>query len=378
MRLHALSNRSRAAVCTTAAVMTAGSALAGTSLTAAAAANSGIQGSFSVFAVPGTIHFQQLTVGSDGKLWFVTPQSQLGTISSGGQAALSGVVLPHGNVPAVIAGAGPEGVWSYGQDDTSIYSTGTCALDLVTSNDVVHNVTLPSVAAQSHCGGAAVDESGDLWVSLSNPCGLYTCGKRVSFVVEVTPALAVTLLPPPGPGERAGPVALASDGAIWALGGYRYQQLGRYTTSASSLGIQIPTAQLTGMLARPDGSLWGWRTVLCTGQTTIFCLRVSRFSAGSTTGSSYLYPVGINLNGPEQLAVSADGSLWLAGRERSDPARFFQMTTNGTINRSAAFPTAGGSALVDDGTLALTGSGAMWSSAHSSSGAEYLVRFEPA
>jgi hypothetical protein len=83
------------------------------------------------------------------------------------------------------------------------------------------------------------------------------------------------------------------------------------------------------------------------------------------------------LNGPQQLAVGSDGSLWLAGRERSDPSRFFQMTTNGTINRSAAFPTAGGSALRDDGTLALTASGALWSSAESSSGAEYLVRFTP-
>jgi hypothetical protein len=377
MRLRVLSNRSRVAVCITAAVLTAGSALAGTSLTAAAQANSGVQGSFSVFAVPGTIHFRQLTVGSDGRLWFVTPQSQLGTISSGGQATLTGVVLPHGDVPAVIAGAGSEGVWSYGQDDTGIYSTGTCTLDLVTSDDVVHSVTLPAVATPSECGGAAVDESGNLWVTLSDLCGSYTCGRRVSFVAEVTPQLVVRLDPPARPGARPGPVALASDGAIWALGGYRYQQLGQYTSSGSSTGIQIPTAELTGMLARPDGSFWGWRPVLCIGQNPEFCLRVSRFSAGATTGSSYLYPVGINLNGPQQLAVGGDGSLWLAGRERSDPARFFQMTTNGSINRSAAFPTVGGAALVDDGTLARTTSGAMWSSAHLSSGAEYLVRFDP-
>ncbi len=378
MRLHALSNRSRAAVCTTAAVLTASSALAGTSLTAAAQANSGIQGSLSVFAVPGTIHFQQLTVASDGKLWFVTPQSQLGSISSGGKATKTGVVLPHGDTPAVIAGAGPEGVWSYGQDDTGIYSTGTCALDLVASDNVVHSVTLPSIAAPSECGGAAVDESGNLWVTLSNLCGSYTCGRRVSFVAEVSPALVVTLFSPARPGARPGPVALASDGAIWAVGGYRYQELGRYTASGASTGIQIPTGELTGMLARPDGSFWGWRPVLCIGQNPEFCLRVSRFSAGATTSSSYLYPVGINLNGPQQLAVGSDGSLWLAGRERSDPARFFQMTTNGTIDRSAAFPTVGGSALRDDGTLALTASGALWSSAQSSSGAEFLVRFAPA
>src|SRR5579862_7225430 len=377
MRLHSLPRRSRAVVCATAAALTACSALAGTSLSAHAQADSSIRGSFSVYAVPASVHIQQLAEGSDGKLWFVTPESQLGTISSGGQAALTGEVPPHGNVPAVIAGAGPEGVWSYGQDDTSIYSKGSCALDLVTSNGVVHAVTLPSVAAQSRCGGAAVDENGNLWVSLSDQCGSYTCGRRVSFVVEVTPALAVTLLPPPGAGVRAGPVALASDGAIWVLGGYRYQQLGKYTSSGATTGIQLPTSILTGMLSRPDGSFWGWRVILCTGQTTIFCLRVSRFSAGGSTATSYLYPVGINLNGPDQLAVSADGSLWQAGRERTEPCRFFRMTSDGTIDRSAAFPAVAGSSLVDDGTLALTDSGAMWSSARSSSGAEYLVRFAP-
>jgi streptogramin lyase len=377
MRMHSLSSRSRAVVCGTAAVLASVTAVTGTSLTAAAQTNNSIQGSFSLFAVPGTFHIQQLAVGSGGTMWFVTPQSQLGMISATGQAALTGVVLPHGNVPAVIAGAGPEGVWSYGQSDTATYSKGTCALDLVTSDNVVHPVTLPAVAAQSFCGGAAVDGSGNLWVSLSNQCGSRTCGQRVSLVVEITPALTVTLFPPPAPGVRAGPVAFASDGAIWALGGYPQQQLGRYTTSGSSTGIQIPTGELTGMLARPDGTFWGWRPILCIGQTSEFCLRVSRFSAGGPTGSTYLFPVGISLNGPDQLGVSTDGSLWRAGAERSEPDRFFRMTANGAIDRSAAFPTAGGSGLRDDGTLAVSGSSAIWSSAQTSSGAEYLVRFQP-
>jgi len=378
MRMHSLSTGSRRAVCVTVTVVATVSAVTGGGLTAAAATNSGIQGSLSVVAVPGAFHFQQLSVGSDGKLWFVTPQSQLGTITTTGQAALTSVVLPHGNVPAVIAGAGPEGVWSYGNNDTATYSRGVCALSLVTPDNVVHPVTLPTVAAQSFCGGAAADRSGNLWVSLSDQCGSYTCGQRVSFVAEITPALAVTLLPPPAPGVRAAPVALASDGAIWALGGYRHQQLGRYTASGSTTGIQIPTAQLTGMLTRPDGTFWGWRPILCIGQTSEFCLSVSSFKAGGTAGPFYLFPVGVNLNGPDQLGVGPDGSLWQAGGERSEPDRFFRMNANGTIDRSAAFPAAGGSALRDDGTVALTGTGVIWSSAESSSGAEYLVRFQPA
>ncbi len=377
MRTHSMSGRSRALVFGMAGAVASVSAVTGGSLTAAAQTNTSILGSLSVIAVPGSFHIEQLSTGSDGKLWFVTPQSQLGAVSPSGQATLTGVVLPHGNVPAVIAGAGPEGVWSYGNNDTVTYSRGTCVLALVTPNDVVHPITLPSVAAQSYCGGAATDTSGNLWVSLSDQCGNGTCGQRVSFVVEVTPAGAVTLLPPPGPGKRSGPVTLASDGAIWALGGYPSQLLGRYTASGSSTGIQVPTGALTGLLARPDGTFWGWKPIFCSGQTPPFCLRVTQFSPGGTSRLVFIFPVGISVSGADQLAAGAGGSLWEAGAERTGPARFFRMNGDGTIDRSAAFPTVGGSVLHDDGTLALIGTGAVWSSAGTSSGAEYLVRFQP-
>ncbi len=377
MRTHSMSGRSRASILGIAGLVASVSAVTGGGLTAAAASNASIQGSISAVAVPGGVHIEQLSAGSDGKLWFVTPQSQLGAISASGQATLTGVVLPHGNVPAVIAGAGPEGVWSYGNNDTATFSRGVCVLTLVTPDDTVHPVTLPSVAAQSFCGGAAVDTSGNLWASLSDQCGTGTCGQRVSFVVKVTPAGAVTLLPPPGPGKRSGPVTLASDGAIWALGGYPSQVLGRYTASGATTGIEVPPGALTGLLARPDGTFWGWKVIFCSGQNPPFCLRVSQFSAGGTSRLVFIFPVGISLSSADQLAVDAGGALWEAGAERSGPSRFFRMNGDGTVDRSAAFPTAGGSMLHDDGTLALTGAGTMWSSAETGSGAEYVVRFQP-
>jgi hypothetical protein len=76
-------------------------------------------------------------------------------------------------------------------------------------------------------------------------------------------------------------------------------------------------------------------------------------------------------------AAGAAGSLWEAGGERSDPDRFFRMNTDGTIDRSTAFPAPGGSTLHADGTLAVSIDGALWASATTSSGNEYLVRFVP-
>jgi len=377
MRTHSMSVRSRATIVAVAGLVASVSAVTGGGLTASAASNAGIQGSLSAFAVPGGVHIEQLSAGSDGKLWFVTPQSQLGSISASGQATLTGAVLPHGSVPAVIAGAGLEGVWSYGNYDTATFTRGACVLALVTPDGTVHPVSLPSVAAQSVCGGAAVDTSGNLWASLSDQCGTFTCGQRVSFVVKVTHAGVVTLLPPPGPGKRSGPVTLASDGSIWALGGYPSQVFGHYTASGSTTGIEVPTGALTGLLARPDGTFWGWKVIFCSGQNPPFCLRVSQFSAGGNSRVVFIFPVGISLSSADQLAVDAGGALWEAGAERSGPSRFFRMNGDGTVDRSAAFPTAGASMLHDDGTLALTGAGTMWSSAETGSGAEYLVRFQP-
>ena len=116
MRMHSLSSRSRAVMCGTAAALVSVSAVTGSSLTATAQTNTGIQGSFSVFAVPGTFHIQQLSVGSDGTLWFVTPQSQLGTISSSGQAALTGVVLPSVVPSAAVTGS--WAIWSSAQSSS--------------------------------------------------------------------------------------------------------------------------------------------------------------------------------------------------------------------------------------------------------------------
>jgi hypothetical protein len=362
-------------------------AIAGTVIAASLAAtspvlassNAAIPGQLQAFAVSGSFQIHQLFSGADGQLWFVTTTSRLGKISATGQATLTTVVLPHGIDTAVIAGAGPEGVWSFADDDTATFSAGACDVTLVTPAGVVEPVTLPAIAAPSECGGGAADASGNLWVSLSNPCGSFTCGRRVSFVAEITPSRAVTLFPPVRPGAKAGPVTLGNDGAIWTLGGNPIMTMGRYTPTSSTTGIQVPFAgEQVALLPSSGGMFWGARPVRCSGQTTGSCFRVERFSPGNTTRSFFIFPVGIALAGGFQLGDGSDGSLWQAGAERTDPDRFFRMNTNGTIDRSTAFPTPGGSALHDDGTLAVGDAGTLWTSARTTSGHEYLVRFQPA
>jgi hypothetical protein len=377
MQMHSMARGVRATIVLVSAAGTLVAATVASASPAFAASNAAVQGQLQTFPVSGSYKVAQLFSGSDGQLWFATTHSQLGEITSSGQATLTTTILPHGSTTAVIAGAGSEGVWSYGNDDTATFSAGACVISLVTPGGVIEPVTLPSVAAPSTCGGAAADESGNLWVSLADPCGSYSCGRRVSFVAEITPSRVVTLLPPARPGVRTGPVTLGTDGAIYAIGGTNEETMGRYTASSVTTGIRIPGDDLIALLPSSGGTFWVADPKLCIGQPTDICLRIDRFAPGASTAGSFMFPVAVNLGGPHQLGADSAGSLWEAGGERSDPDRFFRMDTDGTIDRSAAFPAPGGSTLHADGTLAVSSDGSLWASARTSSGQEYLVRFVP-
>ncbi len=377
MQSRSMSRGVRASIVCVSLAGTLGAATVASASSALAASNAAVQGQLKAFPVSGSYKIAQLFSGSDGQLWFATTHSQLGEVTSSGQATLTTTVLPHGPTPAVIAGAGPEGVWSYANEEMSTSNLGPCAITLVTPSGVLEPVTLPSVAAPSACGGAATDASGNLWVSLGDPCGSYTCGQRVSFVVEITPTRVVTLLPPPRPGVRTGPVTLGTDGAIYAIGGTNDETMGRYTSSGDTTGIHIPGNDLIALLPSSGGTFWAADPKLCIGQPTAICLLIERFAPGATSASSFIFPVAVNLGGAHQLAADAAGSLWEAGAERGGPARFFRMNIDGTIDRSTAFPAPGGSTMNGDGTLAVSVDGTLWASARTSSGHEYLVRFVP-
>jgi hypothetical protein len=377
MQLHSMARGVRATIVLLSAAGTLVAATVASASPAFAASNAAVQGQMQPFAVSGNFRIAQLFSGSDGQLWFATTHSQLGEITSSGQATLTTTVLPHGAVQAVIAGAGPEGVWSYGNDDTATFSAGACVITLVTPGGLIEPITLPSVAAPSTCGGAATDASGNLWVSLGDPCGAYSCDRRVSFVAEITPSREVTLLPPARPGVRTGPVTLGGDGAIYAIGGTNDETMGRYTSSTVTTGIQIPGNDLIALLPSSGGTFWVADPKLCIGQPTAICLRIDRFAPGASSSGSFIFPVAVSLGGAHQLGADSAGSLWEAGGERSDPDRFFRMNTDGTIDRSTAFPAPGGSTLHADGTLAVSVGDVLWASASTSSGHEYLIRFAP-
>jgi hypothetical protein len=344
------------------------------SVPALAASTGTIPGTLTAIAVNGAYQINQLFAGSDGQMWFVTPESQLGEISASGQTMLTAITLPHGASPALIAAAGPEGVWTYSNTYGNQSGNAACYIGLVTPDGTLHDMALPAgpVRNQSICRGAAADESGDLWISLaSNSC--YTDPCKVAVVADMTPTGKITTFAPYRPGARPSAIALGSNGAMLILEGFRDQAMVSYTSAGeiSSLGIN-PQPGASGLIGLPDGMFWV--------QIKSFFLLYDSFT-GSFPGGRVLADYTREYAQTRQSGVDASGAVWQAGqmgRPGTGVNRFFRLDTGLTITRTQAFPTAAdGSELLASGALAVSSTGVVWAGAVSGSGATYLVRFQP-
>ena len=371
-----MSYRRRLAAVLVGGAIAAVSAFTGHTGIALAQSSGVVSGTLSAIPVNGSFQIHQLFASTDGKLWFVTPQSQLGEVSPTGQATFTSVTLPHGEFVAQIVAAGPEGVWSYGNTNVYPRTADSCVLGLVTPDGVLHNIALPAgpIRNASLCGGAAADRSGNLWLSLD----LYACYAdpcKVAVVAEITPAGTITMFAPNLAGARPGAVALGTDGGIWVFEGVREESLVRYTTSGVSKAFPTRPA-LSSLYARPDGTFWGGFNVsfdLIDGATGSDEFR----RAFPVAPSKLLLPSLVTFG----TAVDANGLLWKAGqmgRAGTGANRLFCLNPNATIDRTVTLPPAAdGSALLANGAVAVTSTGVIWAAALSGTDADYLIRFQP-
>jgi len=351
--------RRRTLVVGASAITVVASVAAAGSVPAMAATNPTIPGTLTAIPVNGTYHIDQLFTGADGQTWFVTPQSQLGEISASGQTTLTDITLPHGANPAQIAAAGPEGVWTYSNTYRNQPGGSACYVGLITPDGVLHDMALPAGPVRDHswCGGAAADASGDLWISLETDSCFYT-----TFA-------------PYRPGARPSAMALGSNGAMLILEGFRDQAMVSYTSAGeqSSFGINArPWA--SGLVGLSDGMFW----VHIQNFYLLYDSVTGTFGGGRTLAD---YDNADTYVLPRQTGVAANGSLWQAGqmgRTGTGVNRFFRLDTGLTISRSRAFPAAtDGTQLLGNGTVAVSSTGVIWAGAVSTSGASYLVRFQP-
>jgi autotransporter-associated beta strand protein len=333
-------------------------------VTARGAANAPISGGFSVTQTASNAAPVQLVTGTDGRIWFLTATSELGTIASNGQETLSGVTFPHGSQPAQLVSAGPEGEWAFANDVTA--DGGGCVVALAGPGGdhvlqrILHHPVNPT------CNGGARDESGDLWVSL--------VGSGSSAMSEITPAGVVTPVRAPLTAARPTSVALGSDGAIWVL--ERANDYGRFVPGGAATTVPIPgnaTPPIPGspffglrftnatLLPRPDGTFWivGGNVGLSSpGQWII------RFFLEATATES---------------TVAPDGALWsVTDTAPGSPERVHRIDEWGVSDHSAALPASprNGTALSATGPITAAADGSLWLVA-SDGGADFVVHYTP-
>jgi hypothetical protein len=286
-----------------------------TTVQSGGATNGPISGGFTVTQVPANAVPAQLVTGTDGSVWFLNAKSQLGTVSSSGQATLTGVTFPAG---AELISAGPEGEWAY--SNAGLYQ-GPCTVELAEPGGHVLSRT-PGHPPDAYCDGGARDSDGDLWVTLN--------GHGSNGMAEITPAGVFTVTY----AVVVGSVALGSDGAMWTF--VRGYQFGRFVPGQPPTLSKIfadGTPPVTGsafggvryfrsdLLPRPDGTFW-----LESSQATVL----------SSPGNWYTR---FNFSGYSDSAVTPDGDLWNVGYGPGNTTLRVERLDNwGVIDRSAGLP----------------------------------------
>ena len=324
-----------------------------------------MSGGFTVTAVSGADTPTQLVTGTDGSLWFLNANSELGTIASNGAATLTGVTFPHASEPAQLVSAGPEGEWAYANGAAP---GGGCLVALAEPGGHVLERIL-NHPVNPTCSGGARDRDGDLWVSLH--------GGPSSALSEITPAGLVTPDRPALTAARPQAVALGSDGAIWAI--ERAGDFGRFVPGGSATTVPIfgsakppiPGSPFYGvsitralLLPRPDGTFW----------------LVDRNAAISDPGQWYIR---FDLEDAETLpVVASDGAIWNIAApevgEQGQSERVQRLDQWGVDDRSAALPSSprNGAALTATGPLAEQPDGSLWFVA-TDGGADFVVHYVP-
>jgi len=288
-----------------------------TPLGARGATNGPITGGFTLMQIsPGAVP-TQLVSSTSGAVWFLTANSRLGTVSTSGQATLTGVTFPSG---ARLISAGPEGEWAYANPGID---QGPCVVALAEPDGHVLERT-PGHPASAYCDGGARDAAGDLWVTLNGHGSNGMAEITPSGVIRVTYAVVI------------GSVALGSDGAMWTF--VRGYQFGRFVPGQPPTLSKIFADGTPPVTGSPYGGVRYFRSTLLARPDGTFWLADSPATVLSSPGNWYVrfdFPSGA----ASVSAVTPDGALWSVGYGEGDTTQRVQrLDAWGVVDRSATLP----------------------------------------
>src|SRR5215471_7498829 len=183
------------------------------------------------YSIPGSNLPYEITVGSDGALWFANFLGSIGRITTGGEFT----TFAAGQVTQ------PQSITS-GPDGALWFTEGNSKIGRLTTAGALTHFTIPSAAA-----GITSGPDGSLWFTELN----------VNKIGRITTAGVVHEFPIPTTATFPNAITAGPDGALWftEISG---NNIGRITTGGSVTEYPVPTlsAGLYGIVAGPDGNLW--------------------------------------------------------------------------------------------------------------------------
>jgi virginiamycin B lyase len=249
-----------------------------------------------------------ITVGSDGALWFVNARSDsFGRITTSGAVTLYPETRP-GVAPLV---AGPDGALWFASDGPrgGDPCVGNFAIGRVTTAGVQSFFTNLSIA---DVGNLIVGPDGALWFPNGGCNGVpYSIGR-------ITTSGSVAIYTGPGINNPVD-LTVGPDGAIWfvnegnfvpATDSYTDPSIGRITTSGAVSSFSAPSLQRPGSLtAGPDGALWFNNYGEWNYNASPPVVVGSSIGRITTSGAIASY-TGSGVYGPSYMTAGPDGALW--------------------------------------------------------------------
>lgn len=271
-------------------------------------------GQISEFLIPAfkgnRAEVRQLTAAPDGNIWFTsTTLAGRGTESNGfiGRVTPAGVITEFGTPTAV---SDPIAI-AVGSDGNVWFSEDR-AIGRITSTGQVTEFSMPASCA-SPCGPAGLmvrGSDGNLWFSTQFPSGLG----------RITPTGQISVFPEPNANQPDAGIAgteltVGSDGSVWFLestGDVHDQifSIGRITTAGVITEFLIPAFQgnrteANQLTAAPDGNVWFTSTTLNGRiQANGFIGRIT------TAGVITEFGTPTAVSDPGAIAVGSDNNVW--------------------------------------------------------------------
>ena len=263
---------------------------------------------FREYPIPYAGHPYNITVGSDGNLWFT---QQTGSSSGAIIAVTTGgsfhEIQAVGGIPIAIATAPSGNVWYTNQSANQIG-------ELPSNGDGTYgaNQSFGIPSASSNATGITVGPDGNLWF------GEYSTNN----IGRITPGGSVTEFPIGIANATPDDITSGPDGNLWFTE-YLPAQIARITPGGTVTQFaQLTGSYPTGIVSGPDGNLW------FTEQSG----KIGRITTGGTL-TEFTVPG----SDPDGITNGPDGNLWFA----DDNGKIGQITPSGSYTEFN-IPTPGG------------------------------------